>query len=74
MDIILAHWGQGVTPSDWLCGDPSGDGFVGADDLDMLLAHWGQGTLATATIHTPEPARLMTVLAGGLLFLRRKLR
>jgi len=42
-DIVRAHWGEEVMPSDGYHGDGSGDGFVGGDDLDLVRAWWGTG-------------------------------
>jgi len=54
-------------------GDPSGDGFVGGDDLDIVRANWGQGTPPSPTA-VPEPTTLVLLLGGWFGLLAARLR
>lgn len=42
LNVVLAHWGQGVTVGDALLGDLVADGTVNALDLNQILGNWGQ--------------------------------
>ena len=72
LDIVRAHWGEGVDPGCAVCGDPSGDGVVGGPDLDIIRANWGMRTSPTV-MAVPEPACLgiVGVLSLGLGFASR---
>ncbi len=65
LDIVLAEWGDSVTPGS--TPDPSGDGSVGQADLDIVLNDWGQSTQPI-----PEPLCLVMLLAGGIGLTRRR--
>ncbi|XAM01306.1 GDSL-type esterase/lipase family protein [Phycisphaeraceae bacterium D3-23] len=74
LDILLAHWGQTVTPGDRSMGDVNADGLV--DDLDLALIQgaWGQTALGYGGPSVvPEPASAAALLSGmGLLARRRR--
>ena len=70
LDVILAHWGENVTPGDLLQGDNSGDGLVGQADLDAVLEHWGQGDPPAGGV--PEPGSAALLGLGGLVLARRR--
>jgi hypothetical protein len=70
LNIVLGAWNQNVTAGDPMMGDPSGDGFVGIEDLNVVLGNWNAGTPPSA-VAVPEPAGLMLLGTGGLLWLRR---
>ncbi|MFI4859524.1 MAG: SGNH/GDSL hydrolase family protein [Phycisphaerales bacterium JB063] len=72
LDILLARWGDTVTPFDTLAGDWNGDGTVGQADLDIVQAHWGAGTPPGANV--PEPASAAGLLAIAFVFTRRRRR
>ncbi|MEZ6190632.1 MAG: hypothetical protein R3C45_04995 [Phycisphaerales bacterium] len=36
----MGNWNQDVNANDPLQGDPSGDGFVGIEDLNTVLGNW----------------------------------
>ncbi|MEZ6191109.1 MAG: hypothetical protein R3C45_07420 [Phycisphaerales bacterium] len=38
--------------------DPSGDGFVGIEDLNIVLGNWNAGTPPTDGANIPEPTSL----------------
>ena len=59
LDIVRAHWGLSVPPSDAARGDLSGDGFVNSQDLDLVRANWGAGLGAV-----PEPGAFAAILLG----------
>ncbi|MEZ6193397.1 MAG: hypothetical protein R3C45_19170 [Phycisphaerales bacterium] len=40
---MLGNWNQSVTQGDPLSGDPTGDGFVGIEDLNQVLGNWNAG-------------------------------
>jgi hypothetical protein len=52
--------------------DPSGDGFVGIEDLGIVLGNWNTGTPPVA-ISIPEPASAACLLSIGVYLLARKL-
>jgi hypothetical protein len=59
LDLLLAHWGDTVTPGDLASGDATGDGLVNADDLQVVLDHFGNGTPPpepTSNDHPDTPA------------------
>ena len=70
MDIVLSRWGDDVPP--WSLSDPSGDGFVGEDDLDMVLSLWHGASIEPQPSSAPEPATLSLLALAGLLSLRRR--
>ncbi len=61
LDILLANWGDTVTPGDLTHGDGSGDGQINTDDLTLVQAHWSNGTPPT-NIPEPATASLLTLL------------
>ena len=65
LDILLANWGQSVTPGLLIAGDATGDGQVGDNDLNVVLSNWGSGTEPGANI--PEPGSALAL--SGLLLL-----
>lgn len=71
LDILLAHWGEAVTPFDRPRGDLDGDGVVGDSDLALVQAHWGAGVPPGGLIPEPGTAALLG-LAGVLLARRRR--
>lgn len=72
LNLVLGNWNANVTPGDPLQGDPSGDGFVGIEDLNTVLGTWNNGTPPAVGSAVPEPASVMLLSAGGLVFLRRR--
>ncbi len=75
LDILGANWQTGnALPA---TGDANGDSVVDLLDLDILGSQWQQSSaafeaaLAASSITVPEPAAL-SILAGGLLLLRRR--
>lgn len=69
LDLLLANWGDSVTPFDYRSGDFSGDGLVGQADLDLLTANFGTGTPPGGTIPEPGTLALIAIAAG---FIRRR--
>ncbi len=69
LDIILANWGQSVTPFDETQGDVNGDGLVGDADLQAVLDQFGNTTYPTSS-SVPEPGTLSMLVL--LLFGRRR--
>lgn len=66
-DVVMANWGQNVTPGDLLAGDVSGDGFVGQADLDTVLDNWHSGLTTISSSSqavVPEPATACLLVAG----------
>jgi len=65
---VLGAWNQSVAPGDPLAGDPSGDGFVGIDDLNTILGNWNAGTPppAEASDAIPEPG-MLTIFGACIL-------
>ncbi|XAL98891.1 hypothetical protein OT109_15050 [Phycisphaeraceae bacterium D3-23] len=55
LDLLLANWGDFVTPGDTAQGDLNRDGLVGQEDLQIVLDHWGTGT---PPANIPEPGTL----------------
>jgi hypothetical protein len=56
-------------------GDPSGDGFVGIEDLNTVLGNWNAGTPPGGTPGSavPEPGTLILfALAGAGIASRRR--
>lgn len=70
LDVLLANWGDIVTPGDLTLGDGSGDGAIGNADLQLVLDHWGSGTLPDTNI--PEPGSLAVMGLVGLMIRRRR--
>jgi phospholipase/lecithinase/hemolysin len=70
LDLLLAHWGQTVTPFDLAHGDWTGDGQVDQQDLDRVLTNWGAGE--PPAVNIPEPGGLALVGALWLLVVRRR--
>ncbi|XAL98277.1 SGNH/GDSL hydrolase family protein [Phycisphaeraceae bacterium D3-23] len=70
LDVVLARWGDTVTPFDVSAGDWNGDGTVGQADLDVVQANWGGGTPPGPSV--PEPAGGAGLLAIWLIFSRRR--
>lgn len=57
LGIILANWGQSVTPFDETSGDVNGDGTVGTADLLAVQEQFGNTTYPS-TSSIPEPGSL----------------
>lgn len=72
MDLVLARWGDTVTPFDVAAGDWDGDGRVGQADLDRVLGNWGAGVPPGAAI--PEPGSAVALLGLAWLVGRRTTR
>ncbi|XAL99577.1 dockerin type I domain-containing protein [Phycisphaeraceae bacterium D3-23] len=72
LDIVLAHWGDEVTPNQRTAGDLNGDGLVGQHDLDLVIAHWGN--TAPPETQIPEPGSLLLFAAAGACLSRRRRR
>jgi thiol-disulfide isomerase/thioredoxin len=70
LDILLAHWGETVTPFDRPRGDLDGDGVVGDSDLALVQAHWGAGIPPGGSI--PEPGSAVLLGLAGVLLVRRR--
>lgn len=70
LDLLLANWGNMVSPGDQSLGDGSGDGIVGEADLDILISNWGAGTPLSGVV--PEPGSLAIAAIAGLALLRRQ--
>ncbi|XAL99601.1 hypothetical protein OT109_18730 [Phycisphaeraceae bacterium D3-23] len=70
LDVLLANWGETVTPGTTAAGDLSGDGVVGQADLDIVLGAWGDGTPAGSTI--PEPGSLAWLALGTTVLMKRR--
>ena len=66
LDVILANWGDTVTPYDRAQGDLNGDGTVGSADLSMVTANFGNtGTSANDTmVMAPNDGRSQTMNFG----------
>lgn len=73
LDIILAYWGQNVTPLDETMGDASGNGFVDGDDLQIVLDQFGNTTYPGASA-VPEPGTAALLSLAVLAGLRRRRR
>ncbi|XAL98893.1 PEP-CTERM sorting domain-containing protein [Phycisphaeraceae bacterium D3-23] len=71
LDILLANWGQVVTPNARADGDLTGDGFVDRLDLQRVVAYWGGGSTPGPNI--PEPGTCL-LLAAGLIGLSKRRR
>ena len=68
---ILTYWAQwGKTREE---GDLTGDGFVGADDYVEVVTFWAAVGEPIPTA-VPEPGTLLTLLAGGVLFVAVRVR
>ena len=61
-----------VTPGDALAGDPSGDGFVGLDDLDIILGNWNASSPPTDGANIPEPGAAAVMGLGVAMFLKKR--
>lgn len=65
LDLLLAHWGDTVTPGDLASGDATGDGQVGTPDLQVVLDHWGDGTPALEPTSNDGPDEPTPPTDGG---------
>ena len=72
LDILLAAWGDSVSPFDFTGGDLTGDGTVGTADLQIVLNNWGTGTPAGGNV--PEPGSLAILGLVGLALLKHRRR
>ncbi|GAB4107936.1 MAG: hypothetical protein Kow00105_12590 [Phycisphaeraceae bacterium] len=67
---MLNRWNQDVSATPVrLAGDPTGDGFVGIDDLNIVLGDWNQGTPPVSLL--PEPASYVLLVVCGAALIRR---
>lgn len=71
LDIILANWGQSVTPFDETRSDVNGDGTVGTADLLAVQEQFGNTTYPT-TSSIPEPGSLSLLGFLGAFMARRR--
>lgn len=71
LDIILANWGQNVTPFDETSGDVNGDGTVGTADLLAVQEQFGNTTYPT-TSSIPEPGSLSLLGLLGAFMARKR--
>ena len=69
LDILLANWGDDVTPGSHQSGDLDGDGVVGAGDLALVQSHWGAGTPPESV---PEPGTLGALVAAAFFVTPRR--
>ena len=69
MAVVRANWGQYLAGPE--NGDPTGDGFVGSDDLDIVRANWSIRSPAPLPATVPEPGFAVLVFAGLWLVRRR---
>ena len=65
MMCIRANWGHEVTPGDVAAGDLSGDGLVGAADLNLVRAHLGKGANVPAVAVATADPRLFAQLGAA---------
>ena len=68
LELILANWGNGVSPGE--NGDANNDGVVSQLDRDIVRANWGSGDPPAGFI--PEPGSLAGLGLGLLLLMRRR--